>query len=282
MNATKSTIIKISIALTSLAICAALTVFSTSCANSDDSSGSGGSGGGSTGSGAGGSNNPGTGGSSSTAGSGGGSVASGDTVTFSAGKASGAMTGYGWVALGALDSLTSPVCDATGATPAGTASQTITKDNACPEVGGKTVWSTDSALCITGSAPMVIGTDYTSSWGMQIGVNSTDPNGGVIPKTYSTVTFTFDGLPTPAGCVIRAEIHKKGDPADTTYCATAISGKALKIADFSTSCWDGLPGTFGADGGPANIDKIGLQVSGDTNASYTISNMCLHSIAFAM
>jgi hypothetical protein len=196
------------------------------------------------------------------------------------------MSGFGWVALGVDDSLTSPVCDSTGATPPGTATDPITNAKPCPEVGGKAVWNSDTALCISGSAPEVqtpagaTAPDYTSYWGLQIGVNSTDPAGDVIATTYSTITFNFDGLPTPAGCVIRAEIHKKGDDPGTTYCATATSGTPIPLSTFSKTCWDGLAGSFITDGGPANIDKVGLQVSGDISNTYTVTDLCLHSIAF--
>jgi len=245
MNASKST------SRISLVICSAISIFAVACASSkDDNTGTGGSGGG----------------------------GGGDTVSFASGAATGPMTGYGWVALGSQDSLTSPTCDASGA--GGLSSQPITTANPCPEVGGKAVWSSDNALCITGSVPIVVNADYTDNWGLQIGVNSSTTAGGVIGKTYTNITMNFDGLPTPAGAVMRAEIHKLGDDAGTTYCATAISGTAMPIASFSKTCWDGNPGSFGADGGPAAIDKIGLQVSADINNAYTVTNLCLHSIVF--
>lgn len=245
MNASKST------SRISLVICSVISVFAIACASSKDDGAK-----------------PPVGG-----------AVAGDTVSFASGQASGPMTGYGWVALGRDDTVSSPVCDATGATPPGTATDTITKDKPCPEVGGKAVWSSDNALCISGTVPIVVGGDYTNNWGFQIGVNSSTTAGGVIPKAYNTITFNFDGLPVPAGAVIRAELHKLGDSAEVTYCATATTGTALPIATFSKTCWDGAPGDFGAAGAAA-IDKVGLQVSADTANAYTVTNLCLHTIAF--
>jgi hypothetical protein len=262
-----STIAKKRYSTTSLLLGGLFALTAVSCAGSSDNGGGAGSGGG--GSAGGGSTG------SSTA------AANSDTVTFAAGKgANGPMSGYGWVALGAQDSLSSPVCDATGATPAGGATDEITTAKPCPEVGGKTKWSSDTALCISGKVPIVVNDDYTNNWGAQIGVNTSDPAGDVITKTYSSVTFNYENA--PVGVVMRAEIHKKGDDPGTTYCATATPGKALLFSTFSKTCWDGKPAncTFVADGGPAGIDKVGLQVSADTNSAYTLTDLCLKSIEF--
>jgi hypothetical protein len=260
---------KVSLALTSLVVCGAFAIFATSCASSDNNNGgSGGTAGGGGG------------------GAGGGSIApSGDTVTFAKGKASGPMSGYGWVALGAQDSLSSPVCDASGATPPGGTADLITKANPCPSAGGKAVWSSDTALCITGSAPKVMPSaafpngDYDAAWGLQIGVNSSEPPGTTLGKTYSTITLNFTGLPTPAGAVMRAEIHRLGDPDATTYCATTTSGTPITLTTFNTACWDNTGTALKATDVP-NIDKIGLQVSADLSNTYTVTNLCLTSIAF--
>jgi hypothetical protein len=78
---------------------------------------------------------------------------------------------------------------------------------------------------------------------------------------------------------MRAEIHRLGDPDATTYCATTTSGTPITLTTFNTACWDNTGTALKATDLP-NIDKIGLQVSADTSNSYTVTNLCLTSIAF--
>jgi hypothetical protein len=188
-------------------------------------------------------------------------------VTFASGKAAGAMTGYGWVALGTADTISSPTC--------GTA--TIT--NAAPCLTS-TTWNSTTALCITGSVP-ALGTppDYTGNWGVSVGVNSTDstPSGG-LGQSFSSVTITVSGSP---GSGLRALVHRKGDPAATSYCATLTSGTAMPLTSFSTTCYTpASPGTAITTTDVPNIDQISVQVSSGT-AAITVSNLCITGITFA-
>ncbi|MGO9289587.1 MAG: hypothetical protein ACLQIJ_12655 [Polyangia bacterium] len=196
-----------------------------------------------------------------------GAAPSGTTVTFASGKAAGAMTGYGWVALGTADTISSPTC--------GTA--TIT--NAAPCLTS-TTWNSTTALCITGSVP-ALGTppDYTGNWGVSVGVNSTDstPSGG-LGQSFSSVTITVSGSP---GSGLRALVHRKGDPAATSYCATLTSGTAMPLISFSTTCYTpASPGTAITTTDVPNIDQISVQVSSGT-AAITVSNLCITGITFA-
>ncbi len=77
----------------------------------------------------------------------------GTEVTFSNGKAAGAMTGFGWVALGAQDTVTNPTCQGAA----------ITSATYCL---GQVTWNSTNALCVTGSIPAVAATnpDYTNNW----------------------------------------------------------------------------------------------------------------------
>jgi hypothetical protein len=243
---------------------------STSCAG--DGGGSGGSGG----------QGGGGGGQGGSAGNTGGGTCSpgADEICFANNKAAGLMTGYGWVALGAADTITSPVCDNTA--NGGGASEQITKATPCPEAGGKTVWSSTEGLCMTGSIPVVTGGDYTGNWGLQIGWNASDPTGSTLSKTgYSKVTFTFDdsGI-SPKNTAIRGEIHRKGDPDDGNYCATLQSGTAASLTAFNTKCWDGSGTNLTVDDIP-NIDKMGIQISSDATNAYTVNNFCITKIAFS-
>ena len=196
---------------------------------------------------------------------------SGTTVTFASGKAAGAMTGLGWVALGTVDAISSPTC--------GTA--TITNDAPCLT---SITWDSTTALCITGSVPALpaapTSTDYTNNWGVSVGVNSTDstPSGG-LGQSLSSVTITVSGSPTSG---LRALVHRKGDPAATSYCATLTSGTAMPLTSFSTTCYTpASPGTAITATDVPNIDLIGVQVSSGT-AAITVSNLCITGITFAM
>jgi hypothetical protein len=258
----------------------------TSCAgNSDDGpSGSGGAGG------------------SGGGGSGGGNIASdtctdpaSDAVTFCNGKAQGVMTGYAFIALGKADTATDPKCAEDSKTPSVTRQITSadnTPSGACPATG-TTVWKAPGSLCISGSVPMVVGGDYKSNWGLQIGVNTVDPpataaGSGTLGKTYSTITLTTTGAVTPTNPAIRAMIHVVNmaatakNPENNPYCATMVSGKAIALTSFNTACWgptekEGIALTA-AD--IPNIDKIGVQISSDVDRAYTATDFCLTGIQF--
>jgi hypothetical protein len=230
-----------------------------SCASTAPSDSSGGSGGNSGGSG----------------GSTGFTCTPGDTtVCFFEGAAKGAMTGWGWVALGAEDTLTDPTCD--------TDKHAITSANACTTT---TNWNPDTkdGLCITGKIPALPAEpaqfNYDNNWGIQIGVNTSEPPGTTLGKDYTTITLNFTGEPAKYN---RAELHVKGDAAGTTYCADTTSGKEIKLTSFNKKCWDGAAAAA-ADGLTAemvhNIDKVGIQVS-STKEEIAVKNLCLMGIQF--
>jgi hypothetical protein len=77
------------------------------------------------------------------------------TVVFCDGKARGAMTGYGWVELGALDTITDPTCDADR--------HAITNESPCTSTIN---WRTADSLCLSGSIPALHPTapDYDHNW----------------------------------------------------------------------------------------------------------------------
>ena len=187
------------------------------------------------------------------------------TVTFLNGKAVGAMTGYGWVALGSLDSLSDPKC--------GTAAFTSTTNCAAA------TWSTTTSLCITGVVPALGATpDYTNNWGVSVGVNSTDPAGTGLGQPLTSVAITVTGSPTSG---LRAMMHRKGDPDATSYCAALTSGTAMPLTSFTTTCYTPTtPGTALTAADVPNIDKISVQVSSGT-AAVTVANLCITGITFA-
>lgn len=288
MNARKFLNVRVSLTVTALALCGAVGMSSmtTSCASSSSSGGSAGSSnGGST------SNGGTSGGNGGAAGSGSGTCSdpANDAVNFCNGKAQGVLTGYAYIALGSQDTALDPKCATDPKNP--TTTQQITNATPCPSTG-TTVWNTTSALCITGTIPAVTtpsgstSPDYTSDWGLQIGMNTVDPpatsaGSGTLGKTYTHMTYTTTGSITPTNQAIRAIIHLVSmGTTDNPYCATmSASGKAMTLTSFNTACWDGTGTALKATDIP-NIDKIGIQISSDVTNSYTVSNYCLTGVQF--
>jgi len=306
MNARNSTIVKVSLALASLAMCIAFGIFAASCANGDTG---GGGNGGSTGTGGGG---PSAGGSTGN----GGSTGGGGTVTFADGRAQGPMTGYAFLSLGPSDTATSPVCAEDPNNPTNTRPIAGPPVGSCDAVGktcpttGMTVWSDKAKLCISGSIPIVVNSDYKSNWGLQIGVNTSDPpadtsgNGQTLGQVtsnaaYTSITLTTTGSVTPANTAIRTEIHLVDQTCtEYSYCASMKSGTATLLTSFNTNCWNGstcgsTPLCTGAAGEDttkcckqlqasdiAKIDKIGIQISSDVTNDYAVTDFCLTGIAF--
>lgn len=189
-------------------------------------------------------------------------------VTFNAGVAKGAMSGYGWVTMGALDVVTSPTC--------GSSHAPITSVNTC--LATQTNWESSNALCVSGTIPALpenpTSTDYSDNWGMQLGANASDPI-GALGKSYSTITLYFTGSPQTG---LRATVHRTGDPIGTTYCSLVTSGTAMALTSFNTSCWNNSGISLTSADLP-KIDKVGLEVvSGQTEI--TVSKLCLTSIVF--
>ncbi len=284
MNARKFLNVRVSLTVTALALSGAFafSAMTTSCAGSG--------GGGSTGSGNGGSSGGGSSGNggSSGGGSSGASCSPGaDSVCFASGQASGVLTGYGWIALGQFNTATSPVCD--NSANGGGTSEAITKANPCPSSGGKTVWSSSTGLCITGSVPKVgttpgvTGPDYTGYWGLELGANASSTEGNSVDLSkYTKVSFAFDPSavsPTPTG-LIRGVISVKGHvPADEGYCANVTPGTAASLTAFNTKCWDGT-GTNLTTDDLKNILNMGLEITSNATSDYTATNFCWTGISF--
>jgi hypothetical protein len=267
--------IGLSLTLTALLLSGA-PVLTTSCAGGDG--GSAGSAGG-QGGGQGGSTGGTTGGECSDP--------PGDGVNFCNGRAQGVMTGYAYVALGKQDTITDPMCAPNSSDPDTTRAITAdgTDPGPCPTTG-TTKWKHPTDLCITGSIPKVVGGDYTSNWGLQIGVNTVDPpatsaGNGTLNKTYSNIALTTTGTVTPTNPAIRVVIHLVSMAVDANpYCATMReSGQAIDLTSFNTACWDGT-GTKLLSTDIPNIDKIGIQVSSDITNDYTVTDFCLTGIQF--
>jgi hypothetical protein len=191
-------------------------------------------------------------------------------VTFASGKAVGAMTGYGWVALGSLDSITDPTCGASK-TP-------ITSTAAC---AADVNWSATDKLCITGGCP-VLGTtpDYTNNYGVVVGVNAGDAGGTgdaslVLGQAFTSITIATTGMPTSE---VRAQIHIKGDADSKSYCLKYTTG-AMTLTSFATDCYATSPTGLFPAASASNIDKVSLEAVSATTA-VTVTSMCMTGITF--
>jgi hypothetical protein len=232
-----------------------------------ETGGSGGSGSGGQSSGTGGNGGGGaTSAGGSTAGGGStGSTPSGNTVTIVEGKGSGAMVGYGWVALGAKDNVKDPTCGGT----------TITSASSC----ASTTWSTKDSLCVSGDIPALpekpADTDYTDNWGISVGLNASETAGKGIGQSFATIAMSVKGSPSTG---LRAVVHKGGDPDATGYCL-AYTGSTLDLAKFSQDCYGAGTKLLAASDIP-NIDKVSIQVVSTSAGPITVDNLCLTGITF--
>jgi len=199
----------------------------------------------------------------------GGTSGSGGTmgaVTFNHGQAvGGSMSGYGWVSLGAKDSLSSPAC---GGTP-------ITSTTPC----ASTIDWPFAGLCVTGFIPPLPRTplqaDYDANWGILFSANASVQTGATLGKSYQTVTFNLTGSPLSG---LRAVVHRKWDQDTFNYCASMMSGSRISLSAFNSSCWDGT-GMQLASTDVTDIDWVGVEIP-STPTAITVSNLCLMSIIF--
>jgi len=142
----------------------------------------------------------------------------------------------------------------------------------------------DGKLCISGTIPKVdtsSSSAWQDNWGIQIGMNVSNPPGETLGKKYKSITYTWDdGKIDPENKAIRAIAHRKGDDLETSYCATVTNGTSASFIAFNTACWEPAKGTAMTEDDVANIDKIGLQISSDEKKEYKIADFCLRKVTF--
>jgi hypothetical protein len=189
-------------------------------------------------------------------------------VTFKNGAAVGPMTGWGWIALGALDSVTDPTC--------GDSRALITAAVPCV---ASTNWNSPNALCVTGYVPVVPPNPSADVWSnnwVNIGVNARE-TGDPIGKAYSSIAVSVSSAPTSG---FRILLHRLGDPVGADYCCLgATSGTPVPLTRFNTACWDNSGSAFVA-ADAANIEFVEVSVPATTQSAITLTNMCLNSITF--
>jgi len=197
-------------------------------------------------------------------------IPTGTTVSFLNGKASGAITGYAWIAMAPATAVTDPTCgtDKTGLTSTG-----------CSTFVN---WSTTDKVCFTGYIPALpanpVAADYTNNWGISLGLSATDPAGSGLGQTFSSVTFTLSGAPTSG---LRATVHRKGEDYSISYCAPVIAGAAIPFTNFVTDCYNTTPtGTRITALDVPSIESITVQVPSGA-AAIPITNLCITGLTFA-
>jgi hypothetical protein len=132
-------------------------------------------------------------------------------------------------------------------------------------------------ICVMGTAAMVQGTDYATTWGTLLGYNVKQavmpPND---PETMAlsangTIAIGLSGQ-VPTGTRLKVSV------GGTDYCKEISSGmNTVKLSDLKKQCW--TPGGT-AYGGEA-VKDIAVQVS--TNAtSATPFNFCVTSFSYSM
>lgn len=206
-----------------------------------------------------------------TGGTGGQATGSG-TVAFTNGKASGAMTGWGWVSLGPNDVVTDPTCNGAA----------VTSGLDCVPTWN---WNSATALCMSGIIPALPATpaksDYDANWGAEIGVSSVLQNDPVtnfpvsgIGTAYSSVALAASGAPLTG---LRVSLHLHGYPSSVTYCSVYRSGQ-IPLTSFNTACWDNS-GVFLIAADAPLIDLVMLMVP-STQQAIAITNLCITGIIF--
>lgn len=188
------------------------------------------------------------------------------TVAFKDGRAapygipSQPPNGYGWVAVAPPATLVSPVCDGAPITASSSCSHT-------PD------WPSTQELCISGSIPADPGNDGQQSLGVMVGLNVTEPFGGVLGVAYVRTFVTLSGSPVQG---LRLVVHRSGDPEGTTYCVPVTNIERIEFTSFNTKCWDDSGIALRPEDVP-NLDRIALQVP-STGSPIAIDDLCLSGL----
>jgi hypothetical protein len=190
-------------------------------------------------------------------------------MTISNYQAQGAMTGFGWIALGQQDLVSDPTCNS----PVGP----ITSGTTCDY----TAWSSPTAYCMTGSLPALplnaSQTESKMNWGIQIGINAAPAAGGILSQSFSGLTILVTGTPQTG---LRAVVHRTGDAEDQTYCAPLSPGIPILFSSFKSQCWGGTSTVYLSAADVPRIDQIGVQVVSDT-VPVSAKNLCVTGITFS-
>jgi hypothetical protein len=205
-------------------------------------------------------------------------VASTNTeATFVLGRGQGALTGYGHVSLGVVDSVTSPTCNGMQIGGVSPTTPPLTFNSTCRP--SAITWGSATGLCVSGAIPgwssKQSNVDYMINWGIMVGVATREPV-QAIGVSYESIALTVSGWDSDP---LLAVVHLADDASNLTYCAWMTSGDAFKLSSFNTECFFGS-GKRLADNDVDRIDKVGVQVP-SARSAITLSDFCLTKIEFA-
>ena len=198
-------------------------------------------------------------------------------ATFVSGRGQGAMSGYGYVSLGVVDSVTSPTCN--GMQIGGLAPSTppVTFNSTCRPSG--ITWGSATGLCVSGSIPGWSShssyINYMIDWGIMVGAAVREPV-QAIGVSYRSIALTVSGWDADS---LFAVVHLADDASNLTYCAWMRSVEAIDLSSFNTECFFKSGTSLAADD-VQRIDKVGVHVSSD-QSEITLSDFCLTKVEFA-
>jgi hypothetical protein len=197
-------------------------------------------------------------------------------ATFVSGRAQGALTGYGYVSLGVVDSITSPTCNGMQIGGLAPSDPPVTFNSTCRP--SAITWGSATGLCVSGTIPGW--SSYSShmdsmiDWGIMVGVATRQPV-QTMGVSYGSIALTVSGWNSES---VLAVVHLADDASNLTYCASMTSGVAIKLQSFNTECIFSS-GRGLADKDVERIDKIGVQVP-SSRSVITLSDFCLTKIEF--
>ena len=198
-------------------------------------------------------------------------------ATFVSGRAQGALSGYGLVSLGVIDSVTSPTCNGMQIGGISPSMPPVTFNSTCRP--SAITWGSATGLCVSGTIPGWSSNpsyvDYMIDWGVLVGVATREPV-QELGIAYSSITLTVSGWNSD---VLFAVLHLADDANNLTYCARMTSGNSVKLSSFNTECLFGNGNSL-CDKDLERIDKIGVQVP-SSQSPITLSDFCLTKIEFA-
>jgi hypothetical protein len=186
----------------------------------------------------------------------------GSTVTFYDGQARGAMTGKAWVALGPLETVSSPTCQGVP----------LSSSVAC----GSYLWPNLTMLCAYGTIAPYYASESTRAWGLMVAVYASDPPGLGLGQSFQSITVDFRALPS-RGTQLR--VHRKGDPPDVMY-GSYVFGYGSTVYHGTVAFKDFSKGVdpLSQEDVP-NLDWIGIFVP-PTPDREEATTLCLESIEF--
>lgn len=121
--------------------------------------------------------------------------------------------------------------------------------------------------------------DYEKNWGVELCVDASRNPGGILGRSWKTVTVSFAGSIKSSPYLI---VHRPGDPDTPTssdvYSSRVKSDVPVSLDDFSTG-WGGSTAPKLSAEDSAVVDKACLLLP-STYTDLTVDNFCVDHITF--